>query len=417
MPVRWHMDNDTREVESPELDQLRTRAQDLLHAEDWAALHGLRRELEADITLWGDFWGPVAAVAARKAGEPSAILILKSVVDGGFRQPELFGDLLELTFGDDPSWPGLAAQMAGDVAPAPVTLLDWPVRRPTGPLGLFALPARDDELRAFLPTLTDSAWDAARTLLKWVTFRWQHANAHIEVDDAVECLHRVDQGHRYACVEYSLVLSQALNAVGIPARRVSLRQRNYHVGLGRSHVVSEAWIDDLARWVLLDGQNGMYWLGDDGSPLGTLELQRMALQGSRRPKFFTYRDAVSDGDADLWFTYFAHVTSSAGTWSPGPFALAFQRQWIVTSRTLEQDSAALYPDLTEIGVETALWENQPALRLATHHPYHTGFVADAQRLDGNVYPLDAHPGEHRVALAVATPYGTLPGKTLRYRVD
>ncbi len=417
MPLRWHMDNSTRHVESPQLDALRTRAQDLLNAEDWTQLYQMRPELKADTALWGDFWGPVTAVAARQVGDPSALSLLQSLVDDGFRQPELFGDLLERSFADDPSWPALLSQMQEGVAQVPITLLDWPVRRPASPLGLFALPDRADELRTLIPAPSDSAWDTALTFLKWVTFRWQHANAHMEVDDAVECLHRVDQGQRYACVEYSLVLSQALNAVGIPARRVSLRQRDYHVGLGRGHVVSEAWIDDLSRWVLLDGQNGMYWTSEDGLPLGTVDLQRMALQSSRRPQFFTYRDGMSASDADLWFTYFAHATSTAGTWSPGPFALPFQREWIVTSRRLEQDPVALYPDLSAIGVETALSEDQPALRLATYHPYSTAFLANSQRLDGDLYPLDMRPGEHQVELAVATPYGSLSGKTLRYRVN
>ena len=147
MPIRWHMDDDTGDVESPELDALRTRAQDLLNAEDWAQLHELRRELEADTALWSDFWGPVAAVAGRKVGDASAVPLLKRLADGGFRQPELFGDLLEEAFGSDPSWPALLAEMQGHVAPAPITLLDWPIRRPANPLGLFLLPDRAAELR------------------------------------------------------------------------------------------------------------------------------------------------------------------------------------------------------------------------------------------------------------------------------
>lgn len=414
---RWRMDNDTRNVESPELDALRTRAQDLLNAEDWAQLHRMRGELEADTTLWGDLWGPVAAVAARQVGDPTALPLLRSLVESGFRQPEILGDLLDRSFGDDPGWASLLAQMQEGVGAAPIILLNWPVQHPSGPLGLFALPERADELRSLLPAPSHSAWQTARTLLNWVTYRWQHANAHMEVDDAVECLHRVDQGHRYACVEYSLVLSQALNAVGIPARRVSLRQRDYHVGLGRGHVVSEAWIDDLARWVLLDGQNGMYWVGEDGLPLATADLQRIACEGNPRPSFFTYRDGMSESDADFWFTYFAHATSTAGTWSPGPFTMPFQRSWIVTSKRLDRDPAALYPDLAEIGVETAVWDGQPALRLCTNHPYRTGFLANDQRLDGDLYPLDMRLGEHQVELAVATPYGRLPAQTLRYRVN
>lgn len=69
-------------------------------------------------------------------------------------------------------------------------------------------------------------------VLAWVTHRWQHANAHMDVDDAVACLQRVEAGTRFACVEYSLVLSQALNALGIPARRLWFAADRLPRGLG-----------------------------------------------------------------------------------------------------------------------------------------------------------------------------------------
>ncbi|MGC8487462.1 MAG: transglutaminase domain-containing protein [Clostridia bacterium] len=416
MARHWHMDGSLGDYGSPALDALRTRAQDAIRARDWALVMEMRPDLKADAGLWGDVWGPAVAVAARQAADPGAMDLLRQLVDDGFRQPEIFGTLLEEAFGADAGWNDLASAMRGAVTTAPVTLLDWPVRRPSAPLGLFELRGRADELRALIPEPSASAWDTALALLKWVTFRWHHANAHMEVDDAVECLKRVDTGLRYACVEYSLVLSQALNAVGIPARRVSLRQEDYHVGLGRGHVVSEAWIDDFGRWVLLDGQNGLYWMGKDGRPLGTADLMRLRHAGAVRPNFFTYRDDLTEEDCELWYTYFAHTTTSAGTWSPGAFVLPFQREWIVTSRQLEHEPDALYPDLSEIGVETALDGGQPALRLSAAHPYASGFAAAGTELSGDVYPIIMTAGEHAVELAVRTPYGTLAGKMLRYRV-
>jgi hypothetical protein len=192
------------------------------------------------------------------------------------------------------------------------------------------------------------------------------------------------------------------------------QHRDYHVGLGRAHVVSEAWIDDLARWVVLDGQNGLYWVGEDGVPLGAVELQELARRGAARPTYVTYRNDLSDRDADLWFSYFAQTSTTAGTWSPDPVAMPFQRDWIVTTHRLEYDPSPLYPDLSEMGVETAVEAGQPALRLLTAHPYHAGFVANGRKLDADVYPLDLTPGEHVIELAVATAYGVLPGKRLRY---
>jgi hypothetical protein len=149
-----------------------------------------------------------------------------------------------------------------------------------------------------LPAAAGTGWQTAVATLSWVTRRWTSADAHMEIDDAVECLRRVDAGQRFACVEYSL-LTQALNALAIPARRLGFRQQDCHVGVGRGHVVSEAWIDEKCRWAVLDGQNGMYWTGRDDEPLGAVELQQAALSGAPRPRYVTTRDDISDADADL----------------------------------------------------------------------------------------------------------------------
>lgn len=398
-----------------DLDALRTRAQDLGTARDWAGLDALRPALEKDSEFWPDLWGPLCAVAARRVGDPGATDLLAALVDTGFSQPELLDGELESAFADDPRWSALALQMANNVPPAPVELLDWPVVTPAAPLGLLDLPARADELRAQLPPPAGTAWETAVATLDWSTYRWRHANAHMEIDDAVACLQRVDEGQRFACVEYSLVLSQALNAVGIPARRLSLRQQDYHLGLGRGHVVSEAWIDDLARWVVFDGQNGLYWTGEGGAPLGAPQLQR-AIQSGKRPGYVTVRDDFGDSEAAAWFSYFAHITSTAGTWSPGPFGLVFQRDRLAISGRLEHRPDALYPDLSEIAVQTALDGNRPALRLTAVHPYAKGFTAGDEPLAGDLLVLDLAPGVHQLQLAVRTMYGDLVGRPLRYRV-
>jgi hypothetical protein len=413
MTIRLKADSD---LAQPGLDAARAKAQDLAHAEDWPGLLALRPELEADADCWPDLWGPTCALAARKLGQPGAIELLDELVRAGFSQPELLHGELELAFSDDPRWPAVAARMAASDVSPPVVLTEWPALTPSAPLCLLEVPGRVEELRAQLPAPRPSAWDTAVATLGWVTRRWAHANAHMEIDDAVECLRRVDQGQRFACVEYSLVLTQSLNALAIPARRVALRQQNYHAGVGRSHVVSEAWIDDLSRWVLLDGQNGLYWTGDGGEPLGTLDLQQVFAARGRRPDFVTVAAPMDDGDADIWFTYFAHATSDAGTWSPGPFGLVFQRTMLHMSRRLERRPEALYPDLSELGVESALDGQQAAVRLIPAHPFARGFAVGGADLAGDMLRLEDVPGEHEAPLAVRTDYGLLPGRTLRFTV-
>jgi Transglutaminase-like superfamily len=404
-------------VAPPELDSLRARAQDLGNASDWAGLQTLRPELEQDTECWPDLWGPLCAIAARRMGDPAAVDLLARLVEGGFCQPEIFEGELEAAFAADPRWPQVMDRMTLNVRAAPLVLTEWPVLTPSAPLNLLDLPGRAAELRALLPAPDPSAWQTARNTLDWVTHRWKHANAHMEINDAVECLRRVDEGKRFACVEYSLVLTQALNALGLPARRLWLYQDNYQVGLGRGHVVSEAWIDDLNRWVVLDGQNGLYWTGGDGAPLGAVALSQAVRSGASWPSYVTFRDDFAESAAQLWFSYFAYVSSNAGTWASGPFGLIFQRDRLVVSGRLEHEPDVFYPDLSEVGVEAVLDGGRPALRLSTAHPYPSGFAVDGAGLDGDLLVLDTTAGEHEHEVAVRTDYGILASHPLRYRVE
>lgn len=406
-----------RRLGPSDVDTIRVQAQDLGHVRDWAGLHALRPRLEQDGELWPDLWGPLCAIAAQRMGDPHAIDLLSDLVAAGFSQPQLLDSELEAAFADHERWPALAEQIASNVSPVPVELLDWPVLTPTAPLELLDLPGPKTELlRAVIPAPQPSGWQTAIAALGWVTQRWQHGNAHIDVDDALHCLQRVDEGHRFACVEYSLVLSQALNALSIPARRLWLRQEPYHVGVGRSHVVSEAWIDELERWVVLDGQNGVYWVDTDGTPLGAVELQRR-LHTGRQPRHVTVSTGSSGFDATTWSGYFAHVSTTAGSWAKGAYGLVFQRSRLVISGRLERRPDALYPDLSEIGVRTALIDDRPGLQLSTAHPYATGFAVDGRPIRGDIVPLDVDAGEHTAQLAVQTPYTKLSDRPLHYRAN
>jgi hypothetical protein len=403
-------------LNTPQLDELRKRARNLHAAGDWAGLLALRPDLERDRSYWPDLWGPLCAIAARKTGDPGALDLLEDLAQAGFSQPQRLTGQLESAYGADPRWPQLLAHRARNVPPPPLLLTEWPVITPAAPLGLWELPHRAGELRALTPPPLPSAWQTALAVLHWVSHRWRAGRGRMEIDDAVECLRRAGTGQGFACREYTLVLAQALNALAIPARPLSLRQDGYHVGVGRCHVVCEAWIDDFGRWVVLDGQNGLYWTGDDQTPLGAMELQQAIWSGQPRPGYVTARSDVGDGDADQLFTFFGGTASSAaGTWAPGSFGVVFQRARLATSGRLEHGPDALYPDLSQLGVETAVDGELPALRLTAAHPFARGFTADGKPLPADLLPLNRGPGEHELTLAAQTDYGTLPGQPLRYR--
>jgi len=396
---------------------LRTRGDDLCRERDWQGLHALRQELRADHVFWAERWGPVCAVAAGHVGDYKvARELLEEIIAAGFHQPGHYAEESESAFDGDAELEQLWAGTADIRPPAPVTLMEWPTITPSAPLSLFRLePEGEDRLREMIPPPASTAWETAKQMAIWVSSQWKHANVHMEVDDAVLCLERVASGSRFACVEYTLVLSQALNALGIPARKVNLAQDGYHAGVGRGHVVSEAWIDDLNRWVVLDGQNGLYWTDGDGTPLGLLELMELHRGGAAVTGYVGAREPFTEEKARFWFSYFAHGVCTAGIAASGGHVPIFQRHYVYVTSRLEKDSSRLYPDLSEIAIGVQEIGGQLALRFAAAHPFATGFEVAGEPLEDH-WVMDSTPGEHLVDVRTRTPYGPLAPQTLRYEV-
>jgi len=404
------------------LADLRLRAEELARRSKDADLLDLVDELREDVALWPHLWAPTCALAAARMGRDDAFGFLEEAVTGGFAQPELFQGRLEDLLGQHPGWAELQRAMASGPPPS-LELLDWPAPTSHHPLHLDALTEeRENLLRVELPRAAPTSWETATTLLRWVHRRWAHANDHVDDPDAVEVLRRVDAGERFACVEYSIVLSQSLNALGIPARRVQLLQRNHHVGVGRAHVVSEAWVDDLSAWVLLDGQNGAYWADDNGRPLGLLELQQLFAAGAPRPSLVALDEELPAADADTWWTYFAGAKTTGYAWGTS-FSPVFQNMAVITADRLLHDPRGAYPDLDTIAVGLGGELEHPMLRLATTHPYAIAFLVTGEGVEERIavetgaWEIRAStPGVHTVDVAVVTPFGTGRRHPVRYSV-
>lgn len=281
---------------------------------------------------------------------------------------------------------------------ADLELLSWPCPAPAYDPELFRLaPEPEERLRRRLPLPAATAWETAKRFLVWVSKAWQHDGIQHAGDDAHEILDRVAAGERFGCVEYSTLLSQALNAVGIPARRLALRTANHHTGFSRGHVVSEAWIDELSRWVVLDGQNGAVWCDSPEEPLGLVELLHRQVDELRRPRFVGLVTEHSGAAAELWSRYFHTVTVEGlrsgevigTTWASGAYSPVFQdRHWIGTDH-LTTNLDVLNPDLRDVHVGLAGTRDRPMLRLTSTHPY-------ARELelctDGHTERAPARPG-------------------------
>jgi hypothetical protein len=410
--------------DDPRLEEIRARGQDRARDEDWAGLRAMESELRTDTALWIGIWAPISSYAAWKCGEEDPRALLEEAITGGYEGSGDFVLLVE-AFGTDADWAELVAAMRANIPEPPLEILDWPTSRLTRPLRLFRL-ADDREalLREQIPAPKGTAWETAVHLLGWVAGRWVHANAHVDEQDAVEILKLVDGGARFACVEYATVLSHALNASEIPARVVKVYSENYHVGLGKAHAVSEAWIDDLGVWVVLDGQNGAYWTNEEGTPLGVPALQNRFRSGTGRAAPVTVGPkAMTDADAEIWWAYFAHAWPTGAVWSDAAFVPILQTEGVLSADVLLRDRAEAYPDLAELAVGSTVVEGRPALRVHSEHPYATGFRIDPSGAPAvtigldEAWPLPHEPaGVHEAPISTVTRYAALAPSTVTVRI-
>jgi len=307
----------------------------------------------------------------------------------------------------------------------------WPCARPILPLELFRLNSVGEAmLKARLPQPLPTALATAELLLDWVSGKWQAGQASYTLDgDANRILDRTTTGGaRYGAVEYTIVLTQALNALRIPARRLRGLAEGYHeragLAAGPGHPMTEAWIDDLASWVVFDGRNGATWRDQDGAPLGALELQRL-YRTRQRPQFKGAGPNFRAAEAVDWFTFFHTVAVSDGlAWSSGPYNPVTGTGTVLRASRLADSDVDAAPDLAAISTSVTADRNRPALVFRTDHPYATGFaVAESTVADEKTqttlsldqpFPLDAEPGEHRLTVATMTPYGALTQHHLHY---
>lgn len=118
-------------------------------------------------------------------------------------------------------------------------------------------------------------YERLQRVSRWVRSRWEHNGDNVpHASDPLSILAEAATGRRFRCVEYSIVLSGALNSLGIPARVVGLKTADVETrASGAGHVVAEAYLHDQGKWVLVDGQwDVIPTLG--GVPLNAVELQR-----------------------------------------------------------------------------------------------------------------------------------------------
>lgn len=117
-----------------------------------------------------------------------------------------------------------------------------------------------------------------RALSAWVQNLWEHDGSNTpQKSDPISILHEAQNGARFRCVEYAIVLNGCLNAVGITSRTLGLKTKDVETrGSGAGHVVLEAYLKDLDKWMMVDSQwDAIPVL--NGTPLNAVEFQNALL--------------------------------------------------------------------------------------------------------------------------------------------
>jgi Transglutaminase-like superfamily len=115
--------------------------------------------------------------------------------------------------------------------------------------------------------------DRARAICASVHGRWTHSNDdEPSQNDPITILREAAKGKRFRCVQFGITLAGALTAFGIIARVVSMMSQDVETReSGASHVVSEAWLPSLNKWIMLDAQENAV-VFDGSVPLNCTEI-------------------------------------------------------------------------------------------------------------------------------------------------
>ncbi len=158
--------------------------------------------------------------------------------------------------------------------------------------------------------------EGVTALAGWVNSRWSHSSSNMPSSpDPLVILREAAEGASFRCVEYSLVMVGASQAVGMPARVVGLKTR--HAATARSaagHVVAEVWLEDIGKWVVVDPQLGYVFMSD-GVPLNAVELGEKLAQGPRSVEVLSAEGPVG------WFRKNQYILFM------GPYLFHFDSQY------------------------------------------------------------------------------------------
>jgi hypothetical protein len=113
-----------------------------------------------------------------------------------------------------------------------------------------------------------------KAILHWTSQQWEHNGSNTpSKSDALTILEEAKDGKQFRCVEYGILATAGLNAVGIPSRVLGLKSRDVEkVKVGAGHVVSEVYSKENSKWIFIDPQMDIMPTLN-GTPLNAVEFQ------------------------------------------------------------------------------------------------------------------------------------------------
>lgn len=123
--------------------------------------------------------------------------------------------------------------------------------------------------------------ERVQAICNWAHKLFRHDGNNVPAQgDPISIIGLAQQGQRFRCVEYSIVIAGCLKSLSIPARVLGLKTKDVETrGSGAGHVVAEAYLRDEGRWVMVDGQfDAIPVLA--GRALSAIEFQQALAQDS-----------------------------------------------------------------------------------------------------------------------------------------
>lgn len=127
--------------------------------------------------------------------------------------------------------------------------------------------------------LGNSEFEKILQLLKWTNSRWAHSGSNQpSKSNTITILEEANEGKKFRCVEYGIVLRSVLASNDFKARTLGLKTRDVEVTrLGAGHVLTEVWSAQYNKWFMLDAQFNVVPVLNN-IPLSAVEFQNAIVQ-------------------------------------------------------------------------------------------------------------------------------------------